>query len=163
EAEALLRKAIQLRPDLVEAHYALGNLLMMQGKLDDAIAAFRRCIELNPNAAEAHINLGGALRRQGQFAESLAAYRRGHQRGDGATLDEDERAHHRKQALDWLHADLKAREKQIEGADRRRRAEARQALRAWQREPTLATTRDAAALAKADAAEREAWHKFWGE
>jgi Flp pilus assembly protein TadD len=119
--------------------------------------------KLFADAFAAEPALADDLKAGNRHAAAVAAALAGAGRGDGARLDADRRAHHRKQALDWLQADLKAREKQIEGPDRRRRAEARQALRAWQREPALAATRDAAALAKAEPAEREAWHKFWGE
>jgi eukaryotic-like serine/threonine-protein kinase len=119
--------------------------------------------KLFADAFAADEKLADDLKAGNRHAAAVAAAQAGAGRGDGAKLDEDERAVHRKQALDWLHADLKAREKQIDGADRRQRAEARQALRAWRREPALAATRDPAALAKVAAAEREAWHKFWGE
>jgi tetratricopeptide (TPR) repeat protein len=107
--------------------------------------------------------LADDLKAGNRHAAAVAAAQAGAGRGDGAKLDEDERALHRKQALDWLQADLKVRAKQIAGPDRRRRAEAVQALQSWRRESALAATRDPAALAKVGADEREAWHKFWGE
>jgi tetratricopeptide (TPR) repeat protein len=119
--------------------------------------------KLFAEAFAADAKLADDLKAGNRHAAAVAAAQAGAGRGDGAKLDEDERAAHRKQALDWLSADLKAREKQIEGADPRRRAEAVQALRAWRREPALAATREPAALAKVGEPEREAWHKFWGE
>ncbi len=119
--------------------------------------------KLFAEAFAADEKLAEDLKVGNRHAAAVAAALAGAGRGDGAKLDEHERAVNRKQALDWLHADLKAREKQLEGAAPRRRAEARQALRAWRRDPALAATRDPAALAKVPKAEREAWHEFWGE
>jgi tetratricopeptide (TPR) repeat protein len=119
--------------------------------------------KLFADAFAADPNLADDQKAGNRYAAAVAAVQAGGGRGDGAKLDEDDRAHARKQALDWLQADLKLREKQIEGADRGRRAEARQALQAWRREPGLAATRDPAALAKVSAAERAAWHDFWAE
>jgi len=61
---------------LPEVHANLGNALVDQGKLDEAVAAFRRAIALRPNFAEAHSNLGDALQDEGQLEEAIAAYGR---------------------------------------------------------------------------------------
>jgi tetratricopeptide (TPR) repeat protein len=119
--------------------------------------------KLFADAFAADEKLADDLKAGHRHLAALAAARAGGGQGDGAKLDDDVRARARKQALDWLQADLQLREKQIEGTDRGRRTEARQALRAWRREPDLAATRDAAALAKVSEAERTAWHKFWSE
>jgi superkiller protein 3 len=68
----------------------------------------------------------------------------------------------RHQALDWLRADLALRARQLGGkpADRE---ELQRRMRHWQRDADLAGVRDAAALAKLPAGEREAWQKFWAE
>jgi tetratricopeptide (TPR) repeat protein len=72
---------MELKPDLVMAHYNLGNVLRDQRRPAAAEAAFRRAIELRPDYAQAHVNLGGSLKDQGRFAEALAAVRRGHDLG----------------------------------------------------------------------------------
>src|SRR5262249_23474210 len=76
EAEAALRKAIDLQPDYAQAHYNLGLALRNQGKLAEAEAAFRKAIELQPDFAEAYVGLGLALKNQGKLAEAVKAYRR---------------------------------------------------------------------------------------
>ena len=60
----------------LEAHFNLGNTLMGQGKLDEAIAAYRRAIGIKPDYAAAYTTLGIALAGQGKFDEAVAAYRR---------------------------------------------------------------------------------------
>jgi predicted O-linked N-acetylglucosamine transferase (SPINDLY family) len=60
----------------LEAHFNLGNALMGQGKLDEAIAAYRRAIRSKPDYAAAYTTLGIALAGQGKFDEAIAAYRR---------------------------------------------------------------------------------------
>ena len=76
EAVASYRRALELKPDFVEAHSNLGNALREQGRLDDAVACYRRALELKPDYANAHCNLGLALQNQGKLTESLACYRR---------------------------------------------------------------------------------------
>jgi protein O-GlcNAc transferase len=51
-----------------------GNLLLSQGKLDEAIDAFDRALALEPRLAAAHINLGNALLKLGQPAAAAACY-----------------------------------------------------------------------------------------
>src|SRR5215831_9615077 len=60
----------------LEAHFNLGNALMGQGKLDEAIAAYRRAIRSKPDYAAAYPNLGNVLMDQGRLDEAIAAYRR---------------------------------------------------------------------------------------
>jgi predicted O-linked N-acetylglucosamine transferase (SPINDLY family) len=60
----------------LEAHFNLGNALMGQGKLDEAIVAYRRAIEIKPDYAAAYTTLGIALAGQGKLDEAIAAYRR---------------------------------------------------------------------------------------
>ena len=43
-----------------EAHYNLGSVLSVQGKVPEAIAHYEQALRLNPDYAEAHNNLGSA-------------------------------------------------------------------------------------------------------
>src|SRR3990172_6502343 len=47
EAIASLRQAIELQPDMVEAHSSLGRALHAKGELDEAIASYRKAIEVD--------------------------------------------------------------------------------------------------------------------
>ena len=82
---------------------------------------------------------------------------------DGAKLDHLERIRLRRQALDWLRADLALCTKQLKGGAPADRAEAQKGLRHWQKGPDLAGIRDQAALAKLPAEERAACVKLWAD
>ncbi|MGE5655405.1 MAG: tetratricopeptide repeat protein [Actinomycetota bacterium] len=71
-------QAFALEPQKIppEEHFNLGETLLAQGKLDQAIASYRRAIELKPDWAAAYQNLGEALKRQGKTEEAAACYRR---------------------------------------------------------------------------------------
>ncbi len=60
-AEASARKAIELAPDLAEAHASLGLSLATQSMFPEAQQQYRRAIELNPDYSMAHMWLGAAL------------------------------------------------------------------------------------------------------
>ncbi len=57
EAVTSLKKAITIKPNLVEAYYKLGFLLKTQGKLRDAISAYREAIRLKDDYVMAYNNL----------------------------------------------------------------------------------------------------------
>jgi tetratricopeptide (TPR) repeat protein len=82
---------------------------------------------------------------------------------DVAKLDDKERAHLRRQALDWLRANLTLRTKQLEAGTPADRAAVRQAMLSWQNDPALAGLRDAAALAKLPAEEQKAFTQLWAD
>jgi dipeptidyl aminopeptidase/acylaminoacyl peptidase len=71
--------------------------------------------------------------------------------------DDAERARLRKQALDWLRADLAVWTQQPD------RAAVRRAISHWQQDPDLAGIRDAAALATLPADERAAFTALWAD
>jgi hypothetical protein len=82
---------------------------------------------------------------------------------DAGKLDDKERTRLRKQALDWLRADLALHGKQLESGKANDRAEVQQKLKHWQQHTDLAGIRDKAALAKLPEAERQAWEQLWKE
>jgi tetratricopeptide (TPR) repeat protein len=59
------RRALQIKPDLVEAHLSLGQALGDAGRLDAAIVEFREVLRLRPSQAEAQRNLDMALEMKG--------------------------------------------------------------------------------------------------
>src|SRR5262249_31409757 len=69
-------EAIARYPAVV-AHdrFRLGSALKVQGKLDEAAAAYREAIRLEPNHAQAYSGLVLALKDQGKLDEAVAAYR----------------------------------------------------------------------------------------
>jgi tetratricopeptide (TPR) repeat protein len=76
EAAELYGRAVQRRPDFVEAHYNLGNALMKLGRNEAAVDAYCRAAELKPDLVAAHNNLGNALHALGRNQEAAEAYRR---------------------------------------------------------------------------------------
>ncbi len=58
-----------------ESHYELGNLLRMQGRLEEAIASYRRALQLRPDDFRSLNNLGLALKDQGNVEEAIACFR----------------------------------------------------------------------------------------
>src|SRR5262249_19186387 len=54
QAEVAARQAIDLDPELAEAHAALAVLRVIQLRWHEAEASFRRAIDLNPSYASAH-------------------------------------------------------------------------------------------------------------
>ncbi|WP_413678888.1 tetratricopeptide repeat protein [Prochlorococcus sp. MIT 0916] len=75
-AEISYRKAIEINPDLAEAHSNLGNILRDLGKLQEAELSTRKAIEINPDLAEAHSNLGNILRDLGKLQEAELSTRK---------------------------------------------------------------------------------------
>jgi TolB-like protein/DNA-binding winged helix-turn-helix (wHTH) protein/Tfp pilus assembly protein PilF len=73
-AQAYARRALQLAPDLADAHRVLGIVLISGSP--EAQAHLRRAAELEPGSAENVIGLGEALANEGRFDQELAAYRR---------------------------------------------------------------------------------------
>ncbi len=76
EAELSTRKAIELKPDMAEAHTNLGTILKGLGKLKEAEKSQRKAIEINPGFAMAHFNLGNILRDLGKSQEAEKSYRK---------------------------------------------------------------------------------------
>jgi Flp pilus assembly protein TadD len=57
EAIVHLQKALEIKPNLVEAHYNLGFALCSKGRLDEAIRELQETLKLKPDYAEASNNL----------------------------------------------------------------------------------------------------------
>ncbi|HEY5035503.1 MAG TPA: tetratricopeptide repeat protein, partial [Chthoniobacterales bacterium] len=69
--------ALELEPNLSEAHFAIGQCsYWMDGDYDRALAEFNRAQELAPNDANIGMLIAAIRRRQGRWEEALAAYER---------------------------------------------------------------------------------------
>jgi tetratricopeptide (TPR) repeat protein len=75
EAKEAYGRALQLRPDHVEARVNLGRLLHEEGDVEGAERQYRRALEVAPGSALARFNLGVALEDQGRTEEAASAYR----------------------------------------------------------------------------------------
>ena len=68
-------RALELRPDYVEARNNLGNTLTALGQFDEALVLFDGVIALRPDDARAYFNRGYLLARVGKFDEARKNYR----------------------------------------------------------------------------------------
>ena len=75
-----LRRAIELKPDVPETHYFLGNTLLQKGDAQEALQYLERAIELRPDYLEAHSKLCEGLERGNQIDEMEQALARARDR-----------------------------------------------------------------------------------
>ena len=74
DAEALLRRAVQIAPDFSTASLNLGLLLSQAGKQVDAIAVYESAIDRNDRVAELWAGLGSACAIAGYPEKSASAH-----------------------------------------------------------------------------------------
>ena len=82
-------KALELDPNLAEAHVLLANVKQEQWHWADAEAEYRRALALNPNSAAAHEGLALWLVCQGRADEAVAWAERGRELDPLAVSFED--------------------------------------------------------------------------
>ena len=73
-ATAAAARALELAPELAEAHVAQGHLRSLAGDAEGAVRSFERAIALNPELHEAHLHFARHLYAQGQFARSAQLF-----------------------------------------------------------------------------------------
>jgi adenylate cyclase len=78
EAINAAKRALELAPDMAEAHVARANTLSLAGDNAGAVAAFERAIELNPGLYEAHYYFGRHDFAQGSYARAIAQFEAAH-------------------------------------------------------------------------------------
>jgi pentatricopeptide repeat protein len=74
---AAARRALELDPNLAEAHALLGNVLQEQWRWSEAESEYRQALELSPNDAATHARFALWLLCQGRTDEALDWVRRG--------------------------------------------------------------------------------------
>jgi tetratricopeptide (TPR) repeat protein len=105
-------------------------------------------------------DLGAGHRYHAACAAALAATGQGK---DAARLDDKERARLRRQALEWLRADLAAWTRAVEKGPPQAGPQVQSTLRHWQEDPDLAGLRDPEALAQLPEAGRAACRLLWAD
>ena len=75
EAIQLYRQAIQMQPDLWEAHFALGDELAAASDFSGAEVEYSQVIQVKPNIALAHLDRGVMLARLGQMDGAQQEFR----------------------------------------------------------------------------------------
>jgi serine/threonine-protein kinase len=121
-------------------------------------AAAARCAA---DAFAADPKLADDLYHQHRYYAACAALLAAAGRGaDADRLDPGERDRLRRQALDWLLADLALWANRMKGGPAAQTG-ARHALLGWQQDPDLAGVRDPRLLAELPSAQRQAWSLLW--
>ena len=70
----IIRRPLQLNPDIIGASYNLGTIFQGKKQLDEAIMYYRKALDLDPGLVDPYYNIGLALQEQGRQAEAFAAY-----------------------------------------------------------------------------------------
>ncbi len=117
---------------------------------------YTQAIAADPKLAD---DLKAAHRYNAACSAALAACGQGK---DPDNLDEKEKARLRRQALDWLQADLAAWTKLAQGHQSNDRAAIRQTLQHWKGDPDLAGVRGDG-LSPLPEDERAPWKKLWSD
>jgi hypothetical protein len=132
-------------------------VLMDQGRYAAAARWFAETFTAHP-----HLLAG---RPSGQrYHAARAAYRAGCGQGrDAADLDEQTRAGFRRQALDWLRAELEAQRRLLEQEPQTACLSVARDLQYWLEAPDEVGVPGPEALGLLPAAERHAWQKFWAD
>jgi tetratricopeptide (TPR) repeat protein/4-hydroxybenzoate polyprenyltransferase/2-polyprenyl-3-methyl-5-hydroxy-6-metoxy-1,4-benzoquinol methylase len=72
----LYHQALTIKPDDAQILLQLGNALVRQNCLMDAIASYQTALQFHPDNFEIHLELGKALEKVKKWDEAIAAYRR---------------------------------------------------------------------------------------
>jgi molybdopterin-binding protein len=75
DALAAQARAVQLKPDLGEAHYEIGVIHLHARRAHDALSAFVRALEADPDSPESHYGRGCAYRQLKRYEDALDAFR----------------------------------------------------------------------------------------
>jgi FkbM family methyltransferase len=75
EASVYLHRAIELAPDLAEAHVSLGRVLTKQHRFAEATSYYQKAIELNPSNFLDYHELGDNYLLQKEYEAAIVAYK----------------------------------------------------------------------------------------
>jgi Flp pilus assembly protein TadD len=138
---------------------AFADLCRQPGERRYALAA-----RLYTDAFDADPQLARDWQSANRFNAACAAAAAGCGQGEGdAGLNEQRKFCLRRQALNWLHADLALWKKQAHSDKLLARDAVGQVLGTWLYNANLAGVRDPAAIARLAEAERQVWQKLWHE
>jgi tetratricopeptide (TPR) repeat protein len=73
EAEALLRRVLQINSNSVAAHRGLGETLIAENRDDDAIEEFKAAMELAPEDSEIRVEVAQLYAARGEYQQALSA------------------------------------------------------------------------------------------
>lgn len=86
EAEADLKKVIEVKPDFARAHRALGQILLDRGSTEDAKREFARAIELDPKLTGVRLFYASALIKSGDNQKAIENLRIAIELGETSAL-----------------------------------------------------------------------------
>jgi serine/threonine-protein kinase len=145
------------RPRDNDERLGLLGVCQFEGRWSTAARLYAEAFEADPKLAEGPY-------AQDHFAAACCAASAGSGRGDGETAAGDpERARWRRQARDWLRADLVSLKKILGGDVPASREYLQISLMKWPLDPALTGLHDAAELARLTPAERQEWRDFWSD
>ena len=75
EATSAAHRALELAPDLAEAHVALGHVRSLTGDTEGATRSFERALALNPELFEAYHHFARHCLSQGQYERAAELFR----------------------------------------------------------------------------------------
>ncbi len=152
---ALLRG--DFKPATSEERFSLAELCYIKKQYRTSAGLYAGAFATDPKLAD---DLEAGHRYNAACEAALAGAGQG---DDAAKLDETAKARLRKQALDWLRADLALWTKLNDTGPPASRSAVEPTMKHWQKDGDLAGIRDAAALAKLPAEERAACEKLWAD
>jgi tetratricopeptide (TPR) repeat protein len=116
------------------------------------------------DAFKAQPALADDMQAQNRYSAACAAARAGSGQGkDNPPLVEATRTRWRKQAIEWLKADLASWTRRVEAGPPRARQPVIQTFQHWRTDPDLAGLRDQTEVAKLPEAEQKTCREFWVE
>jgi|GEM_PF-1602368 len=86
DAEADLKKVIQIEPSFARAHRALGQMALDRGRTEDAKGELARAIELDPKLTGVRVYFASALLRSGEPARAIEHLRFAIEQREDVTL-----------------------------------------------------------------------------
>ncbi len=76
EAMQAFRQSVTIAPEYVPGHVALGQMLLAEGRADEAIAELRQAVALAPEQPQIHAILAEALQAKGLNIEAQQEMRK---------------------------------------------------------------------------------------
>jgi len=160
ELDAKLPKVLkgEVQPADVSESLAMAQICQLHKSL------YAAAVHFYTDAFAAQPQLADDLRLQHRYNAACAAAMAGSGLGkDSDKLDAKERARLRKQALDWLGADLKAYRQVMDKSADKAGPEIAPRMQRWQQDTDFAGVRGPEALGKLPEAERQPWQKLWSD
>jgi protein O-mannosyl-transferase len=70
------KKAVELRPEDMEPHFAVGDALLRKRRISEAIDQYKKAISIRPDYGEGYGHLGAAYLLSNRFAEAKEQYQK---------------------------------------------------------------------------------------